>query len=98
MRGLSNGWVRFIVLMEADFTCTGYSYGCCGHRAVFDGVKGAEYFPYKGHSPIDSPLVVEDSIVLERGLDGWKVRVIDNKIRWLDMQRIKGEAYRELKQ
>lgn len=76
--GLSHGCVRFIVLIEAEFTRTGYSYGCCGRRAVVNAVKGAEYFPYKGRSPIDSPLVVEDSIALEGGLDDWEIRVIDD--------------------
>ena len=64
--------------MEAEFTGTGYSYGCCCHRAVVNAVKGVEYFPYKDYSPIDGPLGVEDCIALGGGLEGWEVRMIDD--------------------
>ena len=45
--------------------------GCCGGRAVVSAVRGAEFFPYKGHSPIDGPLAAEDDIDRQGGFDGW---------------------------
>lgn len=63
---ITEGSGNCVVLIHVARSCD----GCCSRRAV-SAVKGAEFFPYKGHSLIDGPLAAEDGIDRRGGFDGW---------------------------